>query len=71
MSGRYTDDMKTGLWKTDWYGFHEETSYKQGLKHGIYRVRYKDSYKELKLNAHLHRESWILLIFGCEPLTGA
>mgnify|MGYP001774898449 FL=1 len=52
MSGRYTDDMKTGLWKTDWYGFHEETSYKQGLKHGIYRVRYKDSYKELKLNAH-------------------
>ncbi|WP_288816387.1 hypothetical protein [uncultured Alistipes sp.] len=52
MSGRYTDDMKTGLWKTDWYGFHEETNYKQGLKHGIYKVRYKNSNNEMKIDAH-------------------
>lgn len=52
MAGKYANDMKIGLWKTDWYGFHEETNYKQGLKHGIYRVRYKDSNNEMKIDAH-------------------
>lgn len=52
MAGKYDDNMKIGLWKTDWYGFHEETNYKQGLKHGIYKVRYKDSNSEMKIDAH-------------------
>lgn len=52
MSGKYIDDMKTGLWTVNWYGFHEEINYKQGFKHGNYLLRYKDSYNEMKIDAH-------------------
>ncbi len=52
MSGKYSSDVKVGEWIINWYGFQEKVHYKEGLKHGLYKVRYKVGNNELTIDGN-------------------